>query len=250
MSTETLLAHARGLWEGLAGVPASFSPGCIDVVVSPASQMCPPGWAGVVILQGSAIVTAPSPVAAEIIRSATARLSVVEVAVAERLGEVLPVADVLGPAVLAYTDEELFHPASVGASMIGCAPTEDSTLNELTVSAGAADTAESGLNEITSAAFTVRSGMRIVSAAGYRAWPKHTAHISVLTAPDQRGNGLARLTAGAAVSHALADGLTPQWRARTPQSLRVASALGFHELGIQMSLRLETGDEVELITRG
>ncbi|MGY1941143.1 MULTISPECIES: hypothetical protein [Nocardia] len=68
------------------------------------------------ILQGSAIVAAPSPVAAEMIRAATAQLSVAEVAVAERLGEILPVADLLGPVVLAYTDEELFHPASAHAS--------------------------------------------------------------------------------------------------------------------------------------
>jgi hypothetical protein len=62
--------------------------------------------------------------------------------------------------------------------VIECAPPEDSTLDELTVSAGAADTAESGLNEIISAAFTLRSGERIVSTAGYRAMAEpHSAYL-------------------------------------------------------------------------
>ncbi|MFE0653731.1 GNAT family N-acetyltransferase [Streptomyces sp. NPDC059534] len=68
-----------------------------------------------------------------------------------------------------------------------------------------------------------------VAGAGYRNWPRRTAHISVLTAPEARGRGLARITASAAVAHALAAGLVPQWRARPPASRRVDAALGFEE---------------------
>jgi hypothetical protein len=36
----------------------------------------------------------------------------------------------------------------------------------------------------------------------------------------------------------MTDGLLPQWRARPEPSRRVARALGFRELGAQLSIRL------------
>ncbi|PWS40209.1 GNAT family N-acetyltransferase, partial [Streptomyces sp. ZEA17I] len=41
-----------------------------------------------------------------------------------------------------------------------------------------------------------------------------------------------------ATAHALAAGLLPQWRARPAASRRVAAALGYRELGAQLSVRL------------
>ncbi|MGK8524973.1 GNAT family N-acetyltransferase [Nocardia asteroides] len=248
MSVETVLAHAEALWEMLAGVPVAFSPGQVEVVVSPGSLMCPAGWSGAVALGNAVIVTAPDAAAARMIRDAGARIGVTDIVVAERLGTVLPVAEVRGPAMLAYTSDELFQPVSRGANTIGRVLAGDSALTDLLELCGRADRDESGLEEITSPAFTLHSAGGLVSAAGYRIWPNHTAHISVLTAPDCRGRGLARMTAGAAVKHALAHGLTPQWRARTPASRRVAAALGFCELGVQLSFRLETdpGDDHDL----
>ncbi len=71
MTTDALLLGARGLWEELARVPASFPPsGQVNVVVSPASGVCPAGWVGVVALGGSALVTAPAESTAGIVRAA------------------------------------------------------------------------------------------------------------------------------------------------------------------------------------
>ncbi|WP_425321545.1 GNAT family N-acetyltransferase [Catellatospora chokoriensis] len=84
----------------------------------------------------------------------------------------------------------------------------------------------------------VRSGSHVVAAAGYRRWPGQAAHMCVLTAPPHRGRGLARIVGGAAVADALANDLLPQWRARPEPSRRVARALGFHELGTQLSVRI------------
>ncbi|WP_371865811.1 GNAT family N-acetyltransferase [Nocardia ninae] len=61
----------------------------------------------------------------------------------------------------------------------------------------------------------------------------------MLTAPDRRDHGLARVAASVAVEHALRQGLVPQWRARTTESKRVAAAPGFRELGAQLSFRLD-----------
>ncbi|MET7870730.1 GNAT family N-acetyltransferase [Streptomyces cyaneofuscatus] len=80
---------------------------------------------------------------------------------------------------------------------------------------GRDDHRESGLEEITSPVFVVRDGgARVLAAAGYAHWPRGTAHVCVLTAPDARGRGLARQVASEATAHALAAGLLPQWRAR------------------------------------
>ncbi|MDP9793692.1 RimJ/RimL family protein N-acetyltransferase [Catenuloplanes nepalensis] len=60
----------------------------------------------------------------------------------------------------------------------------------------------------------------------------------MLIAPAERGRGLARAVATAAVADALRSRLLPQWRARPKASRRVARALGFRELGSQLSVRL------------
>ncbi|GAA3308374.1 hypothetical protein GCM10020295_70240 [Streptomyces cinereospinus] len=108
--------------------------------------------------------------------------------------------------------------------------------------AGHEDAGEAALDDITSPAFVVREHGQVVAAAGYRAWPRRTAHIGVLTAPEVRGRGLARVTGSAAVAHALAAGLLPQWRARPPASRRVAAALGFEELGSQLGVEMAQCD--------
>jgi GNAT superfamily N-acetyltransferase len=123
---------------------------------------------------------------------------------------------------------------------------DDDGLAGLLSRAGDDDAGESGMADITSPAFVLHGpGGEVSAAAGYQAWPRSVAHVSVLVAPECRGRGLARQTASAAVAHALDAGLLPQWRARPPASRRVALALGFRELGAQLSLRLSL-DEAPL----
>jgi hypothetical protein len=239
MSIDPLLVRARGLWEDLASVPVSFAPiGGVSVVVSPESGMCPAGWVGVVALGGSVIVTVPSEDAAVTVRNAFAGLPVEHVADADAVCCVLPVARVLGPAALAYVSSDGFRPVSPDVLTVEQLPGGHPDLRRLERLAGDDDAGEAGLDEITSPAFVVREAGEVVAAAGYRAWPSRTAHISVLTAPLCRGRGLARVTGSATSAHALAAGLLPQWRARVPTSLRVALALGFRELGSQLSIEL------------
>jgi GNAT superfamily N-acetyltransferase len=239
MSIDPLLVRAHGLWEHLAQVPVSFAqPGGVNVVVSPRSGLCPVGWVGVVALGGSAIVTAPSDSAARIVRDALGRLPVEAVVDSALVREALPVARVLGPAALSYVSAAGFRPAETGALAVEQLSAGHPDLRSLEQVAGHEDAGEAALDEITSPAFVVREHGQVVAAAGYRAWPRRTAHIGVLTAPRARGRGLARVTGSAAVAHALAVGLLPQWRARPPASRRVAAALGFEELGSQLSIEI------------
>ncbi|WP_051844316.1 GNAT family N-acetyltransferase [Streptomyces globisporus] len=236
MPTHQLLLGAQALWEELARAPRSFPPpDGVNVIVSPESGLCPPGWVGVVVLGGSALVTAPAESTARALRTALAGLPPSALVDAAAVREVLPVAGMLGPAALAYVTPEGFRPAA-GPWAVERLPGGRPALRALEEAAGEEDSAEASLDEITSRAFVVREHGRVVAAAGYRAWSRRTAHISVLTAPGARGRGLARTTASAAVADALATGLLPQWRARPPASRRVAAALGFEELGAQLSL--------------
>jgi GNAT superfamily N-acetyltransferase len=129
----------------------------------------------------------------------------------------------LGPSAIATVPTASLKPAVEAA--LSDLPTAD-------------DAGESGLDEITSPAFVLSQDGLVVAAAGYRRWPTGVAHLSVLTAPSHRGRGLAHTVAGHAVADALSHGLFPQWRARPLASRRVARALGFHELGSQLSFEV------------
>jgi hypothetical protein len=92
MTTDPLLTRARELWLELASVPVSFPPtGGLRVVPAPASGRCPPGWVGVVALEGSAIATAPDPDAAAFVRAAPATLPVTALTDTDAVRAVLPV---------------------------------------------------------------------------------------------------------------------------------------------------------------
>ncbi|MEU7876423.1 GNAT family N-acetyltransferase [Dactylosporangium sp. NPDC049140] len=233
MLDDLLLQRARRLWAGLAGTPVVFRDAAVEVVVSPQSSLCPPGWVGIVALGGAVIVTAPDGDTAETVRRAFADLPTM----AELQGT-LPIDETLGPATLAYCDAAGFRPA--GAAALEKIPADHADLKTLIARVPADDADESGLAEVTSPVFVVRTATEVVAAAGYRAWPGDTAHLSVLTAPAQRGRGLARAVATAAVADALRSDLLPQWRARPEASRRVARALGFRELGSQLSIHLRS----------
>ncbi|MFF3457028.1 GNAT family N-acetyltransferase [Streptomyces sp. NPDC002730] len=242
MAVDPLLKQAQGVWETLAAVPVSFPPaGGLNVVTSPASQMAPPSWAGIVVLGNSAIITAPTDRAAKVLHRTLVRMPTSSLTSPEAVRAVLPVNEVLGPAVLGYVSRDGFRPVPADRSVERLAPGHQDLMT-LVKSVPPEDAGESGMDEIASTAFVVRKGADVVAAAGFQAWPAATAHLCVLTAPGERGRGLARQVASAAVAQALADGLLPQWRARPMASRNVARALGFRELGGRLSLRLNQAE--------
>ncbi|WBB51340.1 GNAT family N-acetyltransferase [Verrucosispora sp. WMMA2044] len=240
MDVDPLLARARQVWTGLAGSPISFPARQVAVAASANSSMCPPGWVGVVALGDAAICTVPTDDLVGLVTRACRTLPVDALTDPDRLSAVLPVAEVLGPAALAYRDDHSYRPHRLQATEQ--LPVHHPDLVDFLASVPAEDAAECGLVEITSAAYVLRAGTAIVAAAGYRHWPGRVAHLSVLTAPCRRGRGFARTVAAAATADGLAKGLLPQWRARPAASRRVARALGFRELGAQLSVRVDGRD--------
>ncbi|MEG3637013.1 GNAT family N-acetyltransferase [Micromonospora palythoicola] len=240
MNVDPLLAQARQVWTGLAGAPISFPDRHVAVAASANSSMCPPGWVGVVALADTAICTVPTDDLVGMVTRACHTLPVEALTDPDRLSAVLPVAQVLGPATLAYCDEHSYRPHRREATER--LPVDHPDLVDFLASVPAEDAAECGLVDITSAAYVLRVGTAVVAAAGYRRWPGRVAHLGVLTAPSRRGRGFARTVAAAATADSLAKGLLPQWRARPAASRRVARALGFRELGAQLSIRVDGSD--------
>lgn len=232
----SLVHRARALWSGLSGTSLGFPAGGVRVGVSPGSRMCPPDWAGIVTVAGAGIATTPDEDTACLLRTALDGVPTDSVTTDDRWRRGLLVTDVLGPAVLAYLDEPEFRPVSGGLPVVRLAAGHRD-LAALLADVPEEDAEESGIAGITSPAFVIRRDGNVVAASGYREWPSSVAHIGVLTAPSERGRGLARMVASAAIADALADGLLPQWRARPYASRRVAHALGFRELGAQLSVR-------------
>jgi RimJ/RimL family protein N-acetyltransferase len=239
-----LTVRARELWEflAMAGAEASavdeaaFAP-AVRVAVSPRASICPPGWAGIVVLGGAAVATAPDPETARLIEQALGGLPAASLTDAYVLRNRLPVAALLGPASLGYLDPAEFR-SQPGDAVITPLSLDDPDFRRFVLAADPDEAAESGIEELTTPAFAIRERGQVVAAAGYRDWPRQTAHLSALTAAAARGRGLARAAASAAVARAIAEGRLPQWRARPMASRRVARALGFRELGFQVSIRL------------
>ena len=145
-----------------------------------------------------------------------------------------------GPATLAYLDARRFR-AHQHSDVVAALQPERDSVRRLLAECTAEDVGESGIEDVTSPVFAVLQGGtagRIVAVAGYGDWPGQAAHLSVLTAPSARRRGFARVAASAAVTHAIDRRKLPQWRARPESSRRVARALGFDELGSQLSIRL------------
>jgi GNAT superfamily N-acetyltransferase len=238
MYPPTLTARSRALWESLAGgAPAEFRP-ALRVTVSPDSRLCPPRWVGIVVIADAVIATAPTSDTAHAVQQALGALPLSSLTDPGMLSTRLQLLDMLGPACLAYLDPAEFHqhhdPIAIEQLLPG-----DEDLRQLIAASSAEDVEESGIKEITSPAFAAREHGTIISAAGYRDWPGEVAHLSVLTAATARGRGLARTVASAALAHAIQRGKLPQWRARPMASRHVARALGFRELGSQVSIRVQ-----------
>lgn len=150
-----------------------------------------------------------------------------------------PFAQVLGPAVLAYTDARCFRRVHPDHRVRVRLPRHERLLG-LMRACDPAEADESGVAEWTSPVFTIERTGAAIAASGYTVLSEALANVGVLVHPGWRGGGLARAVAGAAVAHAIARDLVPQWRARSAliASRRVAQSLGFVDLGTQLAARL------------
>jgi hypothetical protein len=223
--------RVREAWAELIGV-SHLQP--LQVVVSPDSPLCPRGWIGVLGLAGSVTATVPRKGLKGEVENALSRLSADQFTTSQTLSPYLPtMTEIRGPAGLFYPDEFAAAPSAMAV--------EEVTVDELAPllnDTPQTELEESAIGELSGSVFLVRATDGTpVSASGYRVWPNGVAHISVLTSPQHRGEGHGQRVATAAILHALADGLLPQWRARPIQSQALAKRLGLVRFGEQWSIR-------------
>jgi hypothetical protein len=165
-----LTARAREVWEFLAGSPAGFAP-AVSVAVSPRSLLCPPGWAGIVVLGDAALVTAPDHHAARLVERALRGLPAAALTDAYVLRSRLPVTGLLGPAALAHLDPAEFRPRP-GAAVTAPLGLDHPGFRRFWQAADPCEVEESGIEEITTPAFAVIEHGEVVAAAGYRDGPR------------------------------------------------------------------------------
>jgi len=226
----------RSAWADLAGI-RRLERGAREVLVRADSALSPPGWVGILTLDGSLVVAVPSIELASLASAAVAGLPIEHMPdpslVASRFEGVEAT---LGPAALMYADESSLCPLTgTGVDQVTAT---DRRIAELVESVSVEDRREADVLRSTSRMFVAMHGDEIVSVCGYRVWVGALAHLSVLTRPDVRNRGLAKSVGAAAAADALANGLVPQWRARPEASQAVGRSLGFEALGAQLSLRI------------
>lgn len=100
---DPFIEHLRAVWADLGDVPvAAFSSDVPHAVATAGSRLCPPGWVGAVVIDGSALITAPSEESAKHVSRTLATLRGEQVTDPDVVSALLPVAEVLGPAWLSY----------------------------------------------------------------------------------------------------------------------------------------------------
>jgi GNAT acetyltransferase len=228
--------RVRRVWRELTGAASAFRAAGWVVAAGPGDER----RTVAVRLGDAGVVSAPAelvPVVREVVGGAAGDLADPE-AVVEALGAVVPVADVRGPAVLAYADPGCFRPQN-GPGVATVAAGDPGVVG-LAAASGGDDADESSITQMTSPLSVVRVDGRVVAAAGYEVWGGELAQVGLLTDPRFRGRGLGTAVASAAVARALAAGLVAQWRARPAivGSRRIARTLGFVDAGWQLAMRL------------
>ncbi|MGF7121041.1 GNAT family N-acetyltransferase [Rhodococcus sp. BE178] len=102
------------------------------------------------------------------------------------------------------------------------------------------DVAEAGLADKGAWFTVVDDAHRPLSSAGYTEWQGIVADMGALTAPGARRRGFGATATLLATNDALDAGLIPQWRAHRDNvaSRRLASTLGYEELGTSVSIEV------------
>lgn len=146
-------------------------------------------------------------------------------------------AETLGPAELLFFDPTKAVDAVDGVSVVAAT---DARIAELVAAADAAEVSESSIEDVHVPLSVATVDGRVVAACGWEVWAPSVAHICVLTDPEHRGRGYARLVALHATRRALDLGLLPQWRSRegNAASAALAKSIGYELHGRQVSFRV------------
>jgi hypothetical protein len=246
------LERVRDAWRQVLGAPDAFREAGTVVVARQTRPAPGPRWVTVVTLGDARCVLLPADLAPRLDpdsgrrrpRGSGKAAGTGDPIIAARLAHPDEARALLGPGIVVLGPAVLSFTASLAPSTVPSAaePAEPGAadLDQLGGACDPGEAAESALAAWTHWVHVIRERDLVVAAAGAQVWAGSLAHLGVLTRPDRRRRGLGATVASSVVRAALATGLVAQWRARTEltASRRLAAALGFVELGQQVSYQL------------
>lgn len=148
------------------------------------------------------------------------------------------VARIIGPASQSYADATTFHPSDERGTR-PLVRADDPALRRLAQACDPEEWEHSAIGTPGSTAFGCFAGAELV-AAGVLAPRGVLRSIGIVTHPSSRSRGYGRAVVSAMTSATLREGAIPLYQtlASNLSSLAVARALGFHEYGQTLAVRL------------
>ncbi len=149
---------------------------------------------------------------------------------------------VTGPAWVGFADKGGVKPVKSEARIL--TPKDEAAMRELAEGCGETAWKQSKIAVDRQTNFGLFAGGKLVAASGYLNLAGTLAYIGVITHPDHRGKGHARMVASASMSHALEVGLLPMWRTLDAHAsaVKLAGTLGFEKYASTLDVQL-TEDE-------
>ena len=149
---------------------------------------------------------------------------------------------VTGPAWVGFTDPNGFKPVKSDARLL--TSRDEAAMRELAEGCGETAWKQSKIAVDRQTNFGLFAGGKLVAASGYLNLAGTLAYIGVITHPEHRGKGYARMVASVCMAHALENRLFPMWRTLDAHEAAVALAgtLGFEKYAATLDVQL-TEDE-------
>ena len=230
-----MLDEIRALWRDLCAAPDGFRDP-LTAVGTDRHRCAPPGWLGMVSIDGTTVVAGPDRHVERLCAELTPQVSIELTAVPMIVRRLRPTRT-LGPARLFDDDVD----RSPRTDAIGPVPITDPRVAGILADATPEERDEAGFDDSGSGIFLTTDGHgRATAICGWHEWPLRVAHVGVLTARAHRRVGAARRVADHTLVAAARAGLRAQWRAATVNapSIRLARSLGLTAVGFQLSIQL------------
>ncbi len=149
---------------------------------------------------------------------------------------------VTGPAWVGFADKGGFKPVKSDARLL--TTKDEAAMRELAEGCGETAWKQSKIAVDRQTNFGLFAGGKLVAASGYLNLAGQVAYIGVITHPDHRGKGYARMVASASMAHGLEFNLVPMWRTLDAHesAVKLAGTLGFEKYAATLDVQL-TEDE-------